>query len=104
MAVTDAVGLSEVTLTITTAAGSGTADFQAGTVRIDTIFFSGPATATFNYSIADRNSRGVTGASGLAVSTSLVVERICIGRNTLTISGASLDGDYTATLRLTKSY
>lgn len=60
MPVTEASGQHELTLTITVTSGSGSADFNVSVVEIDTIAFDVPGTATFNYSIVDRNSRGVT--------------------------------------------
>ena len=100
MAIINAVGYHEITLIITVASGIGSADFQVMVVRIDTIAFDIPGSLTFDYEIVDRNSRGVTGKTGLVGDNTLVVDRLCLGQNTLKISNGATDGTYLATLRM----
>src|SRR3990167_9090754 len=103
MAIINAVGYHEITLTIEVAGGAGSVDFQVSVVRIDTIAFDIPGSLSFDYEIVDRNNRGVTGKTGLTGDNTLVVDRLCLGQNTLKISNALTDGTYLATLRM-RSY
>lgn len=81
-------------LTITVSSGTGSATFTAHG-KLNSIGFKMPSgTPTYDFEIVDSASFGVAGKTGLSGKTTLGVDKLCTDLNTITISNATVDGDY----------